>query len=385
MAPVSIERARADRGDPPIERWPGRPTELDDVEDACGHPDDWFPPAWRVKAHTNAWKAFWQARERRNPKSYFRNFNWNQILVFGEYGAGKTALANFYAYQYWQLGHPVFSNGPTLFGWRLEDEELYTAFTQTAKHRLPYCAVVIIDEGHAQLGGGMANSVAFRVFMVASANIRKLRIKLIIISGQDRRIAGPVRDYCVEAWRPVPLEFQRDGSEPRNVAPANNPENFVIAWDVWDGYPYRQTDLVDADPSTGPKGFGPPACTMQADGEAVRNAFLLTDTFQLVDVQSAFLTDKDSVRDDLAGGSRSDGVQYTKEQSAVLAAVRTLYNGGWDSSYLRAGDIGRLAKLDPAVVGKAVGTLFNVQNVQRKGYPVDVLMAEFDSKYMGGE
>ena len=51
---------------------------------------------------------------------------WDQILVLGDYGAGKTTTAIKMAYLFYRLGHPVFSNASCLFGWHLEREEMYT-------------------------------------------------------------------------------------------------------------------------------------------------------------------------------------------------------------------------------------------------------------------
>ena len=57
--------------------------------EAAGDPHDWFRYGHRLRAYERAWAEFMDARRRR----FDTGFEWNQILVLGDYGAGKTSLA----------------------------------------------------------------------------------------------------------------------------------------------------------------------------------------------------------------------------------------------------------------------------------------------------
>ena len=58
--------------------------------EAAGDPRDWFRYGDRLRAYERAWAEFMDARRRRR---FDTGFEWNQILVLGDYGAGKTSLA----------------------------------------------------------------------------------------------------------------------------------------------------------------------------------------------------------------------------------------------------------------------------------------------------
>ena len=112
----------AKRGDPPMDQWPGRVVTREDLMKAGGDPRDWFRYGHRLKAYEEAWAEFADARRRR--RNFKAGFDWNQILVLGDYGAGKTSVAVHMARHLFGLGHPVFSNASCLFGWHLEHEEV---------------------------------------------------------------------------------------------------------------------------------------------------------------------------------------------------------------------------------------------------------------------
>ncbi len=97
----------AQRGDPDIIDWPGRVVTRQDLMMASGDPRDWFRYRHREKAYEEAWHEFVDARSRR--KDFMAGFDWNQILVLGDYGSGKTTLATHLARHFFGLGHPVFS------------------------------------------------------------------------------------------------------------------------------------------------------------------------------------------------------------------------------------------------------------------------------------
>ena len=101
-------RQFAQRGDPPVAEWPGRVITREDLMAASGDKRDWFRYGHRLKAYDRAWREFIDARRRR--RNFMAGFDWNQILILGEYGSGKTSLGIKIARHFFGLGHPVFSN-----------------------------------------------------------------------------------------------------------------------------------------------------------------------------------------------------------------------------------------------------------------------------------
>ena len=95
----------AKRGDPPMDRWrPGVPVKRRALMESAGDPRDWFRYGHRFQAYQQAWYAFMDARRRR----FDTGFEWNQILVLGDYGVGNTSVANKMA-RYWS---PVSEHEP---------------------------------------------------------------------------------------------------------------------------------------------------------------------------------------------------------------------------------------------------------------------------------
>ena len=105
---VCAVRQFAQRGDPPVAEWPGRVITREDLMAASGDKRDWFRYGHRLKAYDRAWREFIDARRRR--RNFMAGFDWNQILILGEYGSGKTSLGIKIARHFFGLGHPVFSN-----------------------------------------------------------------------------------------------------------------------------------------------------------------------------------------------------------------------------------------------------------------------------------
>ena len=129
-------------------------------------PINWFRYGHRLKAYQQAWAEFMDARRRR--RRFDVGFEWNQILVLGDYGAGKTSLAIKMAHYWFRLGHPVFSNASCLFGWHLDHEEMYTAMGF-----MPANSVLLIDESSAALASRVGHGVAVSSFNEMNLNTRK--------------------------------------------------------------------------------------------------------------------------------------------------------------------------------------------------------------------
>ena len=86
----------AKRGDPPIEEWPGIPVGRERIMASAGDPRDWFRYGHRLKAAEKAWAEWADARNRR--RDFTSGYTWNQILILGDYGSGKTTLGTQGAY-----------------------------------------------------------------------------------------------------------------------------------------------------------------------------------------------------------------------------------------------------------------------------------------------
>ena len=370
--------------DPPMELWPGRMRDVSDVIKASGHVKDYFRFGHRWQAQDEWWLKLFQARAERPLETYHKDFSWNQILIFGEYGGGKTTLANKVAYVFGELGHAVFSNTSTLIGWHLEGIQMFTSIPL-----MPYASVLIIDEGSAWLSSRASGTVAVGAFIIASLNIRKKNILMIIVSAQDHNVTPGVRDYCVEAWRPLPLEVHSSGKS-RGLQPYEDPDNFMSCWEVWLDYPYRRGDLVDDDGSR-KNGFGPADQVWFDSGEAVKQSMLVTSTFELADVGAAFLQDRDEVRQDLQrqrdakNGGAAAGVGYDQQEHAILSSVlgymRMEETAG--EPYITPGFIANETGIPSAQVGRVMGKLFKgVKNEPRRGYSMEIISPLMQSDYV---
>ena len=286
----------AARGDLPMEVWPGEWKTKYDVMRACGDPRDWFRFWWRYNAYCEAWVNFLDARRRR--KNLFSGFDWNQVLIIGPFGAKKSTLMVYKSKLANDVGHACFSNASLLFGWGLGHVEMYTAMGF-----MPKCSVLPIDESAASLSSRLGHGVAISTFNEMSLNTRKQNAQVMLCGARDWDVAASVRRGCREVWRPVDrdsLQFERR-EYPNDLLvqsaedPANDPENFVMAWDVWTDFPYEKQDLIDGQADA--EGFGPPDHTIIAEGEEVRNAYLLNDSFQLAHAGPATIASRDDVKD----------------------------------------------------------------------------------------
>ena len=368
----------AKRGDPPIDRWPGTPVKRQQLMEAAGDPRDWFRYGHRYQAYQQAWAEFVDARRRR--RNFTSGFSWNQILLLGDYGAGKTTLAIKFALRYFRLGHPVFSNASCLFGWHLEGEEMYTAMGF-----MPANSILLIDESSAALASRVGHGVAVSSFNEMNLNTRKRNCVVIYMSAHDWEIAPSIRRNCKEVWMPVPkddlnVEDTRNETGAR-LSPANSPDNFRLAYHVWDDYPYRKANLIEGKDADKGDGFGPPTYTMYDEGQNVRNAYLLNDTFELAGAGSATLADRDVVKGQLAAfhagsgpisrnGGGSHGQHDTNVEKLLLFIESQEEN---PPDFFKAADIARAVGINSAMAGKLIQEVIPVSPIRNKGYPTDVI------------
>ena len=373
--PPEVKRF-ADRGDPPIDKWPGSFVTRQNLMEAGGDPRDWFRYGHRLQAYDQAWLEFADARRRR--RNFGAGFDWNQILILGDYGSGKTTLGIHMARHFFGLGHAVFSNASCLFGWHLEHEEMYTAMGF-----MPSNSVLLIDESSAALASRVGHGVAVASFSEMNLNTRKRNCLVAYCSAQDWEIAPTIRRNCREVWMPVAkdaLNIEADGLPGRSVAPANNPANFRLAWHVWDDYPYRKKNLIEGKDPNGEDGFGPPAYTMFDEGELVRRALLHNDTFELAQAGAATTADREVVKRGLTdflgrGEGGSNGAPDIHQERAEKLLLFLEHHEADPPEFFRAAQIGNALGVDASTAGKVLQSLVPVFPVQRKGYPAHKVYA----------
>ena len=225
---------------------------------ASGDSRDWFRHRHRESAAVTAWAEFADGQARR--KDLTVGFDWNQILILGDYGSGKTMLGVFAARDMFGRGHPVFANASVLFGWRLTPgRNLHGDGVHSKRQRHHHRRILSRPvQPVGSLGSG--HSVAVTTMSEINVNIRKQASVVFYVSAQDWMIAPSIRRDCKEVWMPVSkvtLEVEDDQDmAPGPKDPANDYRNFRLARHVWDDFPYKKGNLI--------KGSDPALCDRKA-------------------------------------------------------------------------------------------------------------------------
>ena len=372
----------ASRGDLDVDDWPGRVVSHHDIMAASGDPRDWFRYGWRKKAADRAWAEWADARARRELYGNLAtNFNWNQILILGDYGSGKTTLGIWLARYFYGLGHAVFSNASCLFGWRLRHEEMYTAMGT-----MPANSVLLIDESSAALASRVGHSVAVTTFTEMNLNSRKRNCVVIYMSAQDHEIAASIRRYCKEVWMPIPKDELTIEGESRysGLQPAMNPDNFRMAFHVWDDFPYRRDNLITEDPEERRKGFGPPSYTVYDEGNHVRRAYVLNDTFEMAAAGAATIADKDIIKGNLKDfrdgrvPGTTNGVDNRHHRLNLLLLYLQERRADMPLHF-SAGELGQAMGVNPAQAGIIVAEAFAIKQVKGYGFPAHRFYEQLDA------
>ena len=358
----------AQRSDPPMEKWPGLPVSSERIMQSYGDPRDWFRYGHRLRSAELVWRD-WAVNRKRNEKNLHKNFSWNQVLIIGDYGVGKTTLGIHHARKRFRQGHAVFSNASCLFGWHLEHEEMYTAMGYMPKH-----SVLLIDEGSAHLSSRLGGGVAITSFGEMNLNSRKQNSEVVYMSAADRDIAYSIRLNCKEVWMPVSTKdivIEERGSR-SSLNPLADPANFLLVWHVWDDFPYRKANIIEG--KVDEEGFGPPTYTAFDYGLGVRQSFSLNDTFELAQAGAATMADRDVVKDDLGRflGKTPGQNGRAKDDWVVDGALLFFANHEYDypqPAYFTAGQIAAEVGCDNRQVG-AVMSRLGIANMRGKGYEV---------------
>ena len=352
------------RGEPPMSAWPGHWIDKQRIMESCGDDRDWFRFMHKYNAYEQVVKEFFWSRHHR--KSIRGDFSWNQVLIMGDYGVGKTTLGAKIALEMFRLGHPVFSNASILFGWHLEGEELYTALGSMPKN-----AFLLVDEGSAALSGRMGHGVSVATFVEMNLNSRKRNAFLMYMTAQDWELAASVRRGCKEVWRPkakdrmVILDDEDADWSAERRPPHSDPDNFRLAWDVWDDFPYRKADLIDGK-QDGDEGFGDPTYTYYDEGENVRMAYLLNDSFAMAEAGGATISDREVVKDNLRHLFGRD--QAVSPVGVALQYIMDLRNSGTAGEYITPADLAAQLGTAAGNASQVIGKLTNLSPLRGKGY-----------------
>ena len=178
----------------------------------------------------------------------------------------------------------------------------------TAMAFMPKFSVLLIDEGSAHLSSRVGHGVAVSTFSEMNLNTRKKGCYVIYMTAHDWEMAASIRNHCKEVWKPLPDELvtaEESLWSPDRIRPADDLDNFTLAYDVWDDAPYQKRDLIEGKQEE--DGFGPPTCTMYDEGEAVRTSYLLNDTFELAKVGAATTADRDVVKANIESFLQKNG------------------------------------------------------------------------------
>ena len=373
-------------GIPPIDEWPGYKVTLAEVAAACGDGRDYFRYWHRALRHLETWEVFYAARERHNEQWYYDHWDWNQRLIMGIWGGGKTSIMVVDALGGNQDGIPCFHNGGPLFGWFLPGDEVFTAMGT-----IPPVSNLKTDEAHMVAARRLGAMTSVGVLKDLGANIRRKLCKWDLATGHYKDVHPQILEDCVEVLEAIKVQPSDTGRRPAGLEAWDDPNNFLVAWKHWGGSPFKNK------PDWQREGLGDDYAYGWYDWVAVRNAYALNDSFGRNDWGTALLSDRDTVKGNLAalrgevttsgGALRMSPVEnavfdFGEVLSATLGTPEGLTDakGGrieWlsasqISNFLRDDSMGDAAgAFDARAVGTAIGKVMGVKRVRDKGYLVE--------------
>ena len=363
-------------GIPPIDEWPGTPVTEEAVRAACGDGRDYFRYWHRILRHLEAWDGFWTARERRSEQWYYDHCDWNQRLIMGIWGGGKSTIMFCHALgRFKKHGIPAFHNGGPLFGWFMEGDEIFTAMGA-----IPPCSTLNTDEAHMVAARRLGAMTSVGVMKDLGANIRRKVCEWDLATGHYKDVHPQILEDCIECLEAIKVEAEADHGSAA-VMPWNDPAKFTIGWKHWGNAPFKNSEWRH-------EGLGDKYKMGWYHWTAVREAMCLNDSFGRNDWGTALLSDRDKVKEQLAvlrgdvPGGGGKGVKRTATENAViefaadLEAIRSSPDGA-DLHYITAGQVANLVGFDARAVGIAIGKAFGVKNVRDHGYPVDKIIEAY--------
>ena len=366
------------RRDPPPSAWPGETVTEDAVAVASGDERDWFIYRMRLAAFRRGRALFLRARRRR--RKYSSGLRHEQIMFVGQMGAKKTVSAAEEAFRWYQRGHPVFHNGGFLFGNYVQGSDIYEIVDDVPKY-----SVILVDEAHSTLESGSGATTGVRGFVILEAGLRKQNGKLLLMSAMAKKVHPMVREMCSTVRRPLKVIIRKEDfgyavSEPGHSDPAN----FVIVWEEWRDYPFLGTDIIDGQVGQkGKYGLGPPDAVMMAQGESVRNAYMLIDSFAPVERSVAMrYAGKQAMED--AWARKEGGGELSDDQQAIVWWLHQRLQQPECPATLKTGVVAMAVEMGDSYVGRQMSKLFgDIDGVQasRGGWKTDQLRRALAAKF----
>ena len=353
------------RADPPESQWAGRWINEEDVALSSGDDRDWFTLEQRMATFHEGVQRYQTARRRRRKLS--SGFNFAQVMFVGDMGAKKSVAMGHEAYKWFQRGHPFFHNGGYNFGRLVEGAEIYELVD-----RVPRNAVIAIDEAHTGLESGMAMATGVRAFAILGAGVRKKNCKLLMASAMAKMVVRTVREMTSEVRRPLQVGISvQDHGYSLDYPEHSNPLNFVLVWQVWLDFPFRGVDLTEGKRRGRNNGLGPADDTRMAQGEGVRNSFLLTDSFRPVDTAHAQRYAGKAAMDE----ARSAQTGFTDDHRHVVTYLWERATSGECPAFIKPEMMGMALGMKPSAVGRLMNGIFgDVAGVRKKdGYDMAIV------------
>ena len=354
------------RADPPESQWAGRWVNEADVALSSGDERDWFTPEQRLATFHEGMQRYQTARTRRRKLS--SQFDFAQIMFVGDMGAKKSVAMGHEAYKWFQRGHPFFHNGGYNFGRLVEGADIYELVD-----RVPRNAVIAIDEAHTGLESGMAMATGVRAFAILGAGLRKKNCKLFMASAMAKMVVRTVRDMTSEVRQPLKVGIRvQDHGYALDYPEHSNPLNFVLVWQSWGDFPFRGVDLTEGRRARRRNnGLGPADDTRMAQGESVRNAFLITDSFRPVDTAHAQRFAGKAAMDE----ARSAQTGFTDDHRHVVTYLWERATSGDCPAFIKPEMMGMALGMKSAAVGRLMNGIFgDVEGVRKKdGYDMAIV------------
>ena len=376
----------------PLDEWPGEDTTEDDVWLASLDERDWFSYPSRLQAFYDYRNRLDMGYRRRERGIWGRpypppKFEFAQIGVVGDMGKGKTTIVSSEAAYYGQFGYPTFhvknpdnERGSWLFGKKIHPADLYEVIEV-----IPQNSILGVDEGHTFFESGLGMASGMRGWNIQGAGLRKAMCRIYIPTALMVLLAPTIRRSCSEVWRPIDLRVNDLRIPEETLPPHSDPANFLQIWDVWKGFPFRQRDIIDPRVSRPNGGLGPPDDRQWRQGEIVRQAFKLTDSFLRVagaQAQQFALKEQQMEAREQRRQGKDGQPQLSPEQEEVLLKMWEVCHNGY-STHFTAGSISFALGMPQSVVSQMLSSfLGDVPGVKTdNGYRCDRIRQYLPRKF----
>ena len=378
---VGTPLPRLGRRDPPESAWAGHDVTEDAVVVASGDDRDWFEYEMRLRAFRRGQKLFRQARKRR--RNFGSGFGHEQIMFVGQMGAKKTLSAAEEAFKWYQRGHPVFHNGGFLFGREVEGAQIYEIVDNVPMH-----SVILVDEAHSALESGSGTTSGVRGFVILEAGLRKKNCKLLLMSAMAKKVHPMVREMCSTVRRPLKVNIKKDDfGYTVHDPPHSNPVNFAIVWEEWRDYPFLGLDIIDGQRGGGHReGLGSPDALLLAQGESVRNAYMLIDSFRPVEPSVAMRYAGKAAMEE-ARAQKQQGGQLSEDHQNVIWWLDERLNQPECPANIKTAVVAMALGKSESYVGRLMSGLFgDIDGMQasRGGWKTDQLRRALAVKFNVG-